>query len=632
RHHQARLSTQPALLYQQAAERTLQSLTQSPETTAHLQQLLLHLDNRLEQIERLLVMMLAQRDRWLRLMPLTATSQEHDALRLRFEQALTALVEDHLEHLVAIWPAVLNQSAFFALARQAADTLLQNDSQSAITNLIDCQQLPSASWSDLLVWQGLAELLLLAKGQPRQRLDKRQGFPPVKETETPAAKQQLIETLQAATATSDWISELHAVRQLPVVGYDDNQWQVLLSLFEILPRAVANLKVVFTQYHEFDFTEIAHAAQRALGAPEQPTDLSLYLDHRINHILVDEFQDTSHSQIALLEQLTAGWGSSDGHTLFVVGDPMQSIYRFREAEVSLFLQAKVGGIGGVSLQPLQLQRNFRADTRLIDWLNDGFSKIFPSEDYIDAGAIGYRPALAGNERLGDYANHGAFVHPMMTDVPEEQTESIVELVRSARSKDPNQSIAVLVRSRRHLEVLLPALDDADIPVQTVDVEALITRPWVRDLHMLMRAARHLADRSAWLAVLRAPWCGLTLADLSALAENQHDAVWSLIHQPDHLARLSNDGQLRLRWLRSVWADQNNALQQATDSEKLRARWQRLGADALWSARDNNINIKNDLESYFNVFNEMNAGADLAQFEQALMQQFSSGAKHNDAAV
>ena len=109
--------------------------------------------------------------------------------------------------------------------------------------------------------------------------------------------------------------------------------------------------------------------------PDAPTDLLLALDYRIRHLLVDEFQDTSFTQFELLRRLTAGWSEGDGRTLFVVGDPMQSIYRFREAEVGLFLLAWHHGIGSVPLEPLTLSANFRSQAGIVDWVNTAFARV-----------------------------------------------------------------------------------------------------------------------------------------------------------------------------------------------------------------------------------------------------------------
>ena len=79
---------------------------------------------------------------------------------------------------------------------------------------------------------------------------------------------------------------------------------------------------------------------------------------RIQHILVDEFQDTSYTQFELIEKLTAGWEPGDGRTLFLVGDPMQSIYRFRQADVSLFLKARQEGIGNHTPRAADIECQF----------------------------------------------------------------------------------------------------------------------------------------------------------------------------------------------------------------------------------------------------------------------------------
>src|SRR4030095_7794015 len=111
-----------------------------------------------------------------------------------------------------------------------------------------------------------------------------------------------------------------------------------------------------------------------------PTELAPALDYRIHHLLVDEYQDTSPAQEQLLVLLLAGWQPGDGRTLFCVGDPMQSIYAFREADVTLFLQAAEGGMGAVDLRPLRLGRNFRSSRAIVEWVNTAFSALLPATD------------------------------------------------------------------------------------------------------------------------------------------------------------------------------------------------------------------------------------------------------------
>jgi ATP-dependent exoDNAse (exonuclease V) beta subunit len=135
--------------------------------------------------------------------------------------------------------------------------------------------------------------------------------------------------------------------KLPPARYDDAQWQALDAILALLLPALKQLVVLFAEKNQVDFTHIAQGAVHALGAAEDPSELLLSLDARICHILVDEFQDTSISQWELLELLTSNWDQQQGRTVFAVGDPMQSIYRFREAEVGLFLHARHEGLGSV---------------------------------------------------------------------------------------------------------------------------------------------------------------------------------------------------------------------------------------------------------------------------------------------
>src|SRR5918992_5984375 len=320
---------------------------------------------------------------------------------------------------------------------------------------------------------------------------------------------------------------LIALQEMPPERYTDYQWEVLEAIMKLLPHAAAHLKVVFGERGEADFTEVAQGAVRALGRPEAPTDLLLALDYRVKHILVDEFQDTSISQWELLSLLTTGWTPGDGRSLFLVGDPMQSIYRFREAQVALFLQARERGLGSVKLEPLTLSTNFRSQKNLIGFFNAAFSRILPKEADAFAGAVPYSRAEPHHRPL---AGEAATWHAL----PDREAEAhrVVDLVREAKDRT-----AILVRKRDALADIVPALKAANIRFRAIEIEHLGEKQVVQDLYALTRALSHLADRIAWLSILRAPWAGLSLDDLHDIAaRDRHATIWELIQENEELAK------------------------------------------------------------------------------------------------
>ncbi|MFL6565156.1 MAG: UvrD-helicase domain-containing protein [Burkholderiales bacterium] len=331
----------------------------------------------------------------------------------------------------------------------------------------------------------------------------------------------------ALVATRGLRETLIALQEMPPERYTDYQWEVLEAILRLLPHAAAHLKVVFGERGEADFTEVAQGAVRALGRPEAPTDLLLALDYRVKHILVDEFQDTSMSQWELLTLLTSGWTAGDGRTLFLVGDPMQSIYRFREAQVALFLLAREKGLGSVKLEAITLSTNFRSQKNLIAFFNASFSRILPQEADAASGAVPYSPAAPHPDKktLGGEA---ATWHAL----PEREAEAqrVVELVRETKDR-----AAILVRKRDALADIVPALKAAGIRFRAIEIEHLGEKQVVQDLYALTRALSHLGDRIAWLAVLRAPWVGLSLHDLHEIAaRDRHATIWELIQENERL--------------------------------------------------------------------------------------------------
>jgi ATP-dependent exoDNAse (exonuclease V) beta subunit len=442
----------------------------------------------------------------------------------------------------------------------------------------------------LPMWCALAELLLTATGEPRKEggLNVKVGFPATDEGR--AQKSALMEFIHAV----EDVPALYRVKSLPDLSNENASWQIITTLSKLLTLAVAELWLVFQRAGEVDFVEIAQRATHALSDHlGEPTELALKLDYQIQHLLVDEFQDTSPSQVALIEQLTLGWQFDDGRTLFAVGDPMQSIYRFRKANVGLFIDAAVNGIGNIYLERLQLYRNNRSCPAIIDWINQTFAPIFPMQDEVTQGAIHYRPFIATKQEMPEA---GVVVHPLIKQADENyeaaaqrEAEAVIRIIQQERSHHPEQKIAVLVRSKKHLSHLVSRLrrDHQDIPFQAVDIEALEGRQIVQDLLSLMHALHHRADRVHWLAILRAPWCGLTLHDLYELAgRDHHRTIWSLMQDNDVVSGLSADGQARLLHIREVLAEAYASQGRMSVSRWIRGVWLMLnGTDCLWDAAD-----------------------------------------------
>ncbi|RMD70451.1 MAG: DNA helicase UvrD, partial [Gammaproteobacteria bacterium] len=570
----------PGELYREAASRTLEELEQHTPWSEHVARLLTHLDNRLENAETLIAEMLAKRDQWIR-------HVVHVPPRRALEEALEHLIADALHEVGSLFPP----EALAAMVDIAKGTKAP---------------LPGPS-RGLAFWKAAATFLLNEQGRWRRQVSKRQGFPPGAK-EAKARFQALIETLREVPGLQEKLAWL---RRLPS-GYDAAQWDLLETLCQLLPRSVAQLWEVFRERRQVDFTEVAQRALQALGSEEAPTDLLLSLDYRIRHILVDEFQDTSISQFELLRMLTAGWEPGDGRTLFLVGDPMQSIYRFRDAEVGLFLKAAREGLGAIPLERLTLTLNFRSQKGLVAWFNAAFSQAFPEAEDIALGAVPYVPCEARLEALeGEAVTFDAFQEKDF----EGEAERVVARVKEGLEAG---SVAILVRNRAHLSAILPALRREGIPYQGVDIEPLIERPVIQDLIALTQALTHPAHRLAWLSILRAPWCGLTLRDLCALAEGDKEApLASLMEAEECLSRLSAEGRRRLARVRDVLQGALEQRRRLPLRRLVEGTWMALGGPAC-------VEGETDLEDarvFFQQLEALDAGGDLPD-PQALPEKLS----------
>jgi len=511
--------------YRQAVNELLEILEDQGPWADAVAQVLTFLDNDLTKFQATLTRMLARRDQWLRHL---IHEDDLESRHRRMSLALEHIVGDDLTRLLASVPKALSKE-IVTLADYAGNNLVKTDSTHLIAVLAGLDSFPRNNAKDIPLWRGIAELLLKKDGTWRSRYTRKEGFPPAqgKNANIKAAMKARIEELQEKLSTEDTFRiQLRNVRELPTPVYGERQWAVLDALGTVLHLATAVLRVVFARHGVVDFIEVSHGTLTALGEDDAPTDLALSLDYRIRHLLVDEFQDTSHTQVLLFTRLTAGWQPGDGRTLFLVGDPMQSIYRFREADVGLYLRARKYGIGNISLESLTLSVNFRSQSHIVTWINQVFSSVFPNVDDASTGAVGFHPSIAHKHPDISQAPTPSIIdwlHLYRKDYSEQEAEQIVALIQALREENPEVSIAIIVRSRNHLDTILPQLRIARIPYRGVEIEPLIHQPVVQDLLALTRALLHPGDRIAWLSVLRAPWCGLTLHDLYALAADDHHA-------------------------------------------------------------------------------------------------------------
>lgn len=598
------ISTDPHTLYEQAVLTLIAETDATSPWHDALQTVLLHLDNQLDRVTTLLCQILSKREQWLP--HIFRFRQDPAAQHRHLKESLHHVTSDSIQTLSANLGE--RQATLWSLAQFAAD-MLGHPPLKPLT----------ADHHSLSDWQRLCDLVLTQSDQWRRRLTKREGFEPK------AAEKATLAALIEAFDNEGLLDDFTAVRHAPPSEYPPSQAQMIDALCMLLPLLCAQLNLVFQTQRSVDFIELSLAATRALGDADAPTDLALYLDYQIQHLLIDEFQDTSLTQFGLIEQLVQGWEPDDGRTLFLVGDPMQSIYRFRDAEVGLFLRTQQHGIRDVNLTPLQLTRNFRSDTSIIDWINHHFQTIFPLHDDISSGAVSYAPS----QPTQTYQSQGVQTHWLETHETTDEAQHVVDLIKSLQHQHPNESIAILVRSRRHLNAITANLTQRGLPYQGIDLQPLNACPFVKDMLTLTRALQHRGDRIAWLALLRTPVIGLTLADCHTIANTdaQQSICATLLSETTSLI-ISDDGYQRLQSLILLLIQYEQHVGQHPFDLTLGAIWQGLGFDALMTQPQ-----QRNIETYLSLVSqllEQHGQLDISHLERQLEKTFIEAASEKTA--
>ncbi|HYB99436.1 MAG TPA: UvrD-helicase domain-containing protein [Candidatus Limnocylindrales bacterium] len=542
-------------LYREAARRCLYGDAREQDAgLAHCIDLVLErVEMGVSGLEARLVDMLSRREQWTHVA--SAVLEQPEPLLARIEDGFAAALGDCTRTLALLFPETLRELAH-EVARRTRHAL-QGSLLPCNWPTLGESALLSAGPESTAAWGELRALLMTRTG-----LRKPSGLNVNVGAADSAVKTcytRLLDEVQALPTRQleKLLADLSCAPELPAAArFSGESRDAMLALLRVLLLAHQELWLVFRERRMVDFVQVAAGAVSGLGSTDAPSELLQRLDARISHLLVDEFQDTNLVQCELVARLTSAWTPGDGRTLFLVGDPMQSIYRFRKAEVGLFLRAFEGRLfDHVAAEPVRLQVNFRSDRSVLAWINRVFAGVLGDVDDARRGLVRFAPSVA---RPGAADGEPVRIYSWRAvgdadDKGKGEARGLADLITAdllPQARTRGGKVAILVRSRSHALPLLAELRGRGIRYRAPGFDMLANRATVSDLAALTRAIVHPADRLSWLAVLRSPMVGLEIADLLRLFEPEvEEARARADHAPPRLvAAVLRDAEARRRVL------------------------------------------------------------------------------------
>ncbi|MEM9620395.1 MAG: UvrD-helicase domain-containing protein [Pseudomonadota bacterium] len=564
-----RIETNPAPIYAAATDAFIGQLLRNNTNATLIAEFIAFMGNDISRVQRLLVHMLGRRDQWQQVVTSVAASSRSGRLSSLLNEAIQQLQDAFTSQL----QAQLNEADRAQL--QLLSSLLGTN------NLRDT----------------VAPMLTNA-GALRKRISPQQ-------VPDKAQRQHL----------SEWLKDLHerdlagvfaTFGKLPALLTGPDTTTTVSLCCICLSLVLIELDTLFSNRGITDFPGLLLQAQEALRDETGPTDLALYLDSRIQHLLIDEFQDTSRSQAEFFGKLIEEWSSEQGNTVFLVGDPMQSIYRFRDADVAIFTETQQRGLGGVPLERVALSANFRSAAPLVHWCNYLFASQFGHATQAVSGTLGEVPHNPAEPMSG---RPGGKVESLQFDDSDAEIEYLTAHIEACLAADSGCSVAVLCRARQHITPLLAHLQSTGIEYQATDMDSLADKPVISDLMSLYQVLLTPAEQLPWHALLRCPMFGCTLGQLSAWTADQLFPA-ALQNGEAHHKRLF----AALQWAQAQ-------LHEVPLREVLEGCWIRCGGMSAYTADEHR-----DARAWFDLVEDLqHAAYELETVTLALAELYASSA-------
>ncbi|OIR42646.1 hypothetical protein BJP08_04965 [Corynebacterium sp. NML140438] len=275
---------------------------------------------------------------------------------------------------------------------------------------------------------------------------------------------------------------------------------------------------------------------------------------RFTHLLVDEFQDTDPAQLRIVRAIATdpATGKLTPGALFTVGDPKQSIYRFRHADLDTYLAAR----DAQDCEVVELTTNFRSTSKVLDWSNQVFSRYFPNAmatskepdpnlvpREVAFTALDARPGLDNAPELAGFNSRTSVAHYEAIkedNLSKEEAECrlILSIIKQALAEDWQRrkkvvrddgtsyetlvglephDIAILVRTHRQAASLMAFLDAHDVPYVPEGAALTYLAPEIEELHVVLHAAADPAESLSVGAALRTSLLGISDLELAQWA-------------------------------------------------------------------------------------------------------------------
>jgi ATP-dependent helicase/nuclease subunit A len=319
--------------------------------------------------------------------------------------------------------------------------------------------------------------------------------------------------------------------------------EYIKQIIDVYSRVLESYREQKITHSFLDYDDVIEYALRLVQIP----DIQVELVKRFSHILIDEYQDTDEAQYAIAKALTGNF--KDSNKLTVVGDPKQSIYSFRNANLNLYLSTiKEISTSHSDNTPVELSETFRMLSHPLAFINKVSAHLFANNDSVHSD-FKFSPLVEGRNATKE-GSIELMLPPLDSepknyqDVESKENEDVInaeevdlialkinniilgnnEKYTLGKELPEYRDIAILLRSRTHQSELESALRKHNIPFLTSGGNGFYTKPEIIDINNYLKFLVNPNDDIALAGILRSPYFGLSDIDLYRLAPEKNSVL------------------------------------------------------------------------------------------------------------